>query len=120
MPRKDGNTQKKQNKHIVEQEVSSNTSSKRNYRAFKNNEKNKKKNTWKSPRVSANNKVKLFFAKKPENIYGDPYEYQMSRECANDILKECPKNIHPQQYLCDFVTEQYGLIGWCQRVIIKG
>lgn len=50
-------------------------------------------------------------------------EYQMSKGMAEDILgnrfgKE--KNINHQKYLCDFVNDQMGLIGYCIKVVIAG
>ena len=54
------------------------------------------------------------------NVEGRAYEYKMSAECAKNILKnrsgsDAKKN--PQQYLCEYVTEQYGLLGTCIRVL---
>lgn len=48
-------------------------------------------------------------------------EYKMSRECAEGILKDrkSPEaKMHPQAYLCQYVNEQYGLLGNCVKVII--
>jgi hypothetical protein len=48
-------------------------------------------------------------------------EYKMSRECAEGILKDRKgpeAKIHPQTYLCQYVNEQYGLLGNCVKVII--
>ena len=112
MPRNDGNTEKKKNNYTKNQKGNL----KRN---FKENNNKRNKRQWRAPIVKADSgNTKPFIAKRPEDRYGDPYEYSMSRTCANDILKECPKNIKPQQYLCDFVTEQYGIMGYCQRVHI--
>lgn len=54
------------------------------------------------------------------NVEGRAYEYKMSAECARNIIKnrsgsDAKKN--PQQYLCEYVTEQYGLLGTCTRVL---
>ena len=49
------------------------------------------------------------------------YEYQMSKDYANSILrlKEKDKSkIAPQPYLCDFVNQQLGLRGTCVKVVI--
>ena len=82
---------------------------------------NKKKKGYRPPTVKpTSGKTKPFIGKQPEGKYGPAYEYKMSRGAANEILKECPSSIKPEQYLCNFVTEQYGLMGWCQRVIIEG
>lgn len=53
-------------------------------------------------------------------VEGRAYEYKMSAECAKNILKnrsgmDAKKN--PQQYLCEYVTEQYGLLGTCIKVL---
>ncbi len=89
----------------------------------KGNSKNeRKKNQRKqAPVISPTTlKQKPYFAKKPADKYGDPFEYKMSSASANDILRECPAKTRPEQYLCDFVNEQYGLLGWCCRVVIEG
>lgn len=54
------------------------------------------------------------------NVEGRAYEYKMSAECARNILKDRKGNDakkNPQQYLCEYVTEQYGLLGTCIRVL---
>lgn len=89
----------------------------------KGNEKNYRKNEQrkKAPTVSpTNSKAKPFMAKKPADKHGDPFEYKMSLASANDILRDCPKKMKPEQYLCDFVNDEYGLMGWCCRVIVEG
>ena len=112
MPRNNGNTQKKQNyKKQTEKNV------KKNFKPT-NRDTDRKKRKFKPQVKTTTAKSKLFFAKKPEGVYGDPYEYKMSRYDANDVLTQCPEGTRPEQYLCDYVTEQYGLIGWCTRVII--
>ena len=108
MPRNDGNTQKRPNKPMNNQNLQKKQPKNRN-KNYKNN----------PPQVKADNgKTKPFIAKCPPGKCGPAYEYKMSRECANDILKECPSHTKPQQYLCDYVNEQYGLLGYCCKVII--
>ena len=54
------------------------------------------------------------------NVEGRAYEYKMSAECARNILKDRKGNDakkNPQQYLCEYVTEQYGLLGTCVKVL---
>ena len=81
----------------------------------------KDKQRQKAPTINSfSGKAKPFFAKKPLDKYGDPFEYKMSKECANELLRECPNSIRPEQYLCNIINDEYGLIGWCQRVIIEG
>lgn len=54
------------------------------------------------------------------NAEGRTYEYKMSPLCARDILKDRKGDDakkDPQQYLCEYVTEQYGLLGTCIKVL---
>ena len=44
-------------------------------------------------------------------------EYSMSKEMAKFYLKNCPKNIRPQEYLCKIVDEQFGLKEKCVKVV---
>ena len=48
-------------------------------------------------------------------------EYKMSHEQAQTLLKarkgDEELRMHPQQYLCKVVNEQYGLIGNCIKVL---
>lgn len=86
-------------------------------RNSKENRKNQKK-TKKFFQPVQTTQAKKFVAKMPEGRYGPAYEYKMNRVDANDVLRECPLTMKPEQYLCDYVTEQYGLRGWCCGVII--
>lgn len=46
-------------------------------------------------------------------------EYIMSKEFANNLLRERKgeaRKMHPQKYLCQYVTEQYNLLYPCTRV----
>ena len=53
---------------------------------------------------------------------GKNFEYKMSKGCAENILtdpitgKRLPGD--PAKILCDFVNEQYGLLGTCVSVIV--
>ena len=50
-------------------------------------------------------------------------EYQMGRDMADNILdlrKGRDKGIDPQKWLCDYVNDQLGLIGYCIKVVIAG
>ena len=47
-------------------------------------------------------------------------EYHMSHKDAEDILllqKRETKKVDPQKWLCDYVNETFGLIGYCIKVI---
>ena len=46
-------------------------------------------------------------------------EYSMSREMAKMYLKNCPKNVRPQEFLCKIVNEQFGLRLPVVRVIVE-
>ena len=128
MPRNNGNTQKSDKKfkttnRTQDQKEKVGQYPKKNYKINFKETKNQKKEKQrrKPPTVNVTSaQTKPYFAKRPKDKYGDPYEYKMSRLCANEILKECPSTVRPEQYLCDFVTEQYGIMGWCTRVIIEG
>ena len=46
-------------------------------------------------------------------------EYIMSKEFANNLLKERKgedRKMHPQKYLCEYVNSQYNLMYPCTRV----
>ena len=50
---------------------------------------------------------------------GPFYEYSMSKEAIKDTLRDrkgADAKKNPQQYLCEFVTEQCGLRGTCVKV----
>ena len=47
-------------------------------------------------------------------------EYEMTKELAKQILatrKGPDQNMHPQQFLCKVVNEEFGIKGNCARVI---
>lgn len=107
MPRNDGNSKRPNVDNITIE----------NLKKIKN-----KKNLKRNKKVTApiqTTKAKKFVADMPEGKYGPAYEYKMCRSDANDILKECSLKVKPEQYLCDYVTDQYGLRGWCCGVIIS-
>ena len=50
-------------------------------------------------------------------------EYQMGRAMAENILdlrKGKEKGIDPQKWLCDYINDQMGFIGYCIKVVIAG
>ena len=50
-------------------------------------------------------------------------EYQMCHDVADSILalrKGKEKGIDPQKWLCDYINDQEGLIGYCVKVVITG
>lgn len=49
------------------------------------------------------------------------FEYKMSKEMANEYLKNRKgpeKNKRPQEFLCNLVNTEFGIIGNCIRVVI--
>lgn len=49
-------------------------------------------------------------------------EYEMSKEMAKQILatrKGTDQNVHPQEFLCRVVNEEFGLKGNCTRVLTR-
>lgn len=50
---------------------------------------------------------------------GKEFEYKMPLAVYEDILAECKKEKggDAQAYLCNWVNEQFGLLGTCVRVI---
>ena len=54
--------------------------------------------------------------------YEEGIEYEMSKELAKQILatrKGTDQNMHPQEFLCKVVNEEFGLKGNCTRVLTR-
>ena len=51
-------------------------------------------------------------------IYRELVEFRMSKACADDILRDADKTKSRQENLCEFVNTQYGLKGYCVRVLV--
>ena len=50
----------------------------------------------------------------------DAYEYRMSKEYANIILKLCKNEKGSKQTkLCRFITSQSGIKGVCDKVVVE-
>lgn len=58
----------------------------------------------------------------PMPVYasGHPYEYKMPKDMAKFYIKQKPVNMKPMEFLCEVVTKEFGLLGWCCKVIIEG
>ena len=56
----------------------------------------------------------------PAYASGRPYEYKMPKGLAEFYLKQKPANMKPMEFLCEVVTKEFGLLGWCCKVIIEG
>ena len=61
-----------------------------------------------------------------KSVWAKPYEgeieYEMSKEMAKQILatrKGADQNVHPQEFLCRIVNEEFGLKGNCTRVLTR-
>lgn len=59
-----------------------------------------------------------------KTVYARPFEgdveYEMSKEMAKQILatrKGADQNVHPQEFLCRVVNEDFGIKGNCVRVL---
>ena len=56
----------------------------------------------------------------PAYASGRPYKYKMSKSLAEFYLKQKPANMKPMEFLCGVVTKEFGLLGWCYKIIIEG
>lgn len=56
----------------------------------------------------------------PTYANGHPYEYKMPKDMAKFYIKQKPANMKPMEFLCEVVTKEFGLLGWCCKVIIEG
>ena len=63
---------------------------------------------------------------KSKTVWAKPFEggieYEMSKEMAKQILatrKKEEQNVHPQEFLCRVVNEEFGLKGNCTRVLTR-
>lgn len=91
-----------------------------NQKRNNNNGKGGQRKNQKRDNAPKNFNVNQSKAEAVMKVEGRAYEYKMGKECAQNILKnrkgaDAKKN--PQQYLCEYVTEQYGLLGTCIRVL---
>jgi hypothetical protein len=87
---------------------------------------NKKENTimadFKTNKRKPNRKVKSMQAPKldaSDVISAGIFEYKMPQALADIILKEDKTKRPHQEVLCDFVNTQYGLKGYCVRVLLN-
>lgn len=56
----------------------------------------------------------------PAYASGHSYEYKMPKDMAKFYIKQKPVNMKPMEFLCEVVTKEFGLLGWCCKVIIEG
>ena len=100
--------------------VKKNNSGKRN---FNNNGKggNKKSNSMNASRVvnKMKNPTHNHGIVVPHDNFKGLIEYKMSKEMAENILRDAKGKGNPQEILCDFVNTQYGLMGYCVKVLVN-
>ncbi len=82
--------------------------------------KDQKKNfIKKSTNFAKKETAKFYYPSKP--YLGKGYiEYKMPKASILDLLNnrnKAEEKIDPQQYLCDYVNNELGLLGYCVRVI---
>ena len=70
-----------------------------------------------------NNKVKDYGSKKETtlpapDVWAGVVEYTMSKLMADEIIKASKSQKTPQEILCEYVKSQYGLKGYCGKVIV--
>lgn len=50
---------------------------------------------------------------------GRTFEYKMPQEMADDILRDDKSKGSAQEVLCEYVNSQFGLLGYCVKVLIS-
>ena len=45
-------------------------------------------------------------------------EYKMSKALATELIRKDSKKRRPQEILCEYVNMEYGLLGYCVKVIV--
>ena len=95
---------------------------KKNY--TKNNNKknfNNKKKVYKKPNTHfANEQTARYFYPTASYAGKKQVEYRMPKATIIDLLinrSKLEQKINPQKYLCDYVNNECGLMGYCVRVI---
>ena len=92
---------------------------KKNY--TKNNNKKNFNNNKKKPNTHVANEQTVRYLYPKDPYVGKEYvEYRMPKASIIDLLNNRNKleqKINPQKYLCDYVNNEYGLMGYCVRVI---
>lgn len=87
----------------------------------KNTEKRQKKNFIKKQNTKFANEQTAKFYYPEDPFFGKDFvEYKLPKEAILDILNnrnKADEKIDPQKYLCDYINEECGLLGYCIRVI---
>lgn len=82
--------------------------------------KNQKKNYIKKNTNFAKKETAKFWYPDDPYLGKDFVEYKMPKAMIIDLLNSRTKaeeKIDPQKYLCDYINYEYGLLGYCVRVI---
>ena len=83
----------------------------------KNNRNNENKNTRPSKNSDYGSKNPNAGVKAPDVCAGT-IEYKMSKGLADEIIKSAKNKKSPQEILCDYVNAQFGLKGYCVKVLV--
>ena len=88
----------------------------------KENTRKKKMGNKPKKQIASVTDIRYFYPKTYEDMW--PHrgfiEYKMSPATIKDLLtnrNKLEEKVDPQKYLCDYVNEQCGLMGYCVRVI---
>lgn len=94
---------------------------KKNFTKNKKSFNKKNFNTKKKPNTHfASEQTARYFYPKDSYVGKEYVEYRMPKASIIDLLNNRNKleqKINPQKYLCDYVNNEYGLMGYCVRVI---
>ena len=109
---------------IVEKEIKYMADFKGNNKRNNNNGKKNYNNNRNNSNKRPSNKVKDFGSRKDTRISapavcGGTIEYKMSKAMADDIIKNDKSKRAPQEVLCEFVNTQFGLMGYCVKVLVN-
>ena len=109
---------------IIEKEIIHMADFKGNNKRNNNNNGKRNYNNNRNNNKRPSNKVKDFGNKKDTRITapavcGGTIEYKMSKAMADDIIKNDKSKRAPQEVLCEFVNTQFGLLGYCVKVLVN-
>ena len=109
---------------IIEKEIKYMADFKGNNKRNNNNGKKNYNNNRNNSNKRPSNKVKDFGSRKDTRISapavcGGTIEYKMSKAMADDIIKNDKSKRAPQEVLCEFVNTQFGLMGYCVKVLVN-
>lgn len=90
----------------------------------KENTRKKKIGNKSKKQIASTTDIRYFYPKTYEDMWPHAgfIEYKMSPATIKDLLtnrNKLEEKVDPQKYLCDYVNEQCGLMGYCVRVITE-